>query len=138
MKGFILETFTIISEHSWKDTSCRPMLLAMRGLHFQLIHSPPNSIKKSLILFSSILPNAFFSSMLAPTKLVPLSLRIILTFPLLLIKRLSAWMKLSVVKFLISLMCTALLDKHVNMTSYLYWIFPPSVTRNGLNMSTPQ
>ena len=115
-----------------------PMLLAMGGLHFQLIHSPPNSIKKSLILFSSISPSAFFSSMLAPTKLAPLSLRIILTFPLLLIKRLSAWMKPSVVKFLVTLMCTDLLDKHVNMASYLYWIFPPSLTRNGPNMSIPQ
>ena len=39
-----------------------PMLLAMGGLHFQLIHSPPNSIKKSLILFSSILPNTIVTS----------------------------------------------------------------------------
>ena len=115
-----------------------PMLLAMGGLRFQLIHSPPNSIKKSLILFSSISPNAFFSSMLAPTKLVPLSLRIMLTFPRLLIKHLSAWMKLPVVKLLVTSMCTALLDKHVNMTPYLFWIFRPSLARNGPNMSTPQ
>ena len=28
-----------------------PLFLAIRGLRFQLIHSPPNSIKKLLILF---------------------------------------------------------------------------------------
>ena len=116
-----------------------PMVLAKGGLRFQLIHSPPNSLKKSLILFSSISPNAFFSSIFAPTKLIPLLLRIILTFSILLInqlrplrlKRLKAWMKLSAVKLLVGLMYTALMDKYVNIVLYLFRIFRPSLTKNG-------
>ena len=76
--------------------------------------------------------------MLQPTKLVPLSLWIILTFPLVLINRLSAWMKLSRVKLPVILICTVLLDKLANITSCLFWIFLSSLTKNGPNMSTPQ
>ena len=124
------------------DWICRshtpPMLLAMGRLCFQLIHTPPNSIMKSLILFSSILPNAFLSSILAPTKLVLLSLQTILTFPLLLINCLNASMKLSVVKLFVVSMCTTLLDKHVNIVPYFFWVFQQSLTKNGPNMSTLQ
>ena len=115
-----------------------PMLLAMERLHFQLIYSPLNSIKKSLILFLSISPNAFFSSMLAPTKLVLLSPRIILTFSLLLINRISAWMSLSIVKLLVAWMWTAVLDKHINIAPYLFWILQLFLTKYGRNMSTPE
>ena len=67
-----------------------------------------------------------------------MSLWIILTVPLLLINCQSAWMKLSVVKLLVTSMCTALLHNYVNIAPYLFWIFQPSLTKNGPNMSTPQ
>ena len=76
------------------DLICRshtpPILLAVEGLCFQINHSPPSSIKKSSIFFLFISLNALFSSVLAPMKLLPLSLQIILIFPLLLMSLLSA------------------------------------------------
>ena len=76
------------------DLICRshtpPILLAVEGLCFQINHSSPSSIKKSSIFFLFISLNALFSSVLAPMKLLPLSLQIILIFPLLLMSLLSA------------------------------------------------
>ena len=76
------------------DQFCRshtlPILLAVGGLCFQINHSPPSSIRKSLIFFLSISLNALFSSVLAPMKLLPLSLWIILIFSLLLMSLLSS------------------------------------------------
>ena len=76
------------------DPICRfhspPILLAVGGLCSPIDHSPPISIKKSLTFFFSISLNAFFSS-----KLLLLSLRIILIFPFLLMSLLSARIKLS-------------------------------------------
>ena len=67
-----------------------PILIAVEGLCLQINHSPPSSIKKSLIFLLSISLNTVFSSVLASAKLLPLSLWIILIFPLLLMSFLSA------------------------------------------------
>ena len=76
------------------DLICRshtpPILFAFVGLYLQIKHSPPSFMKKPLIFFLSISLNVLFSSVLAPTKLLPLLLRIILIFPLLMMSFLSA------------------------------------------------
>ena len=67
-----------------------PILIAVGGLYLQINHSPPRSIKRSLIFFLSISLNSLFISVLVSTKLLPLSIRIILRFHFLLMCFLSA------------------------------------------------
>ena len=67
--------------------------------------------------------NAFLSLMFAPTKLAPLSVRIILTFPLQLMSLLNASMKLSVLMLFVVSICTALLDIHVKIAALFATIF---------------
>ena len=134
----IVNTFTMISEQCWKDTSCR---LDVWFLHSSLVpcyyritfptYSLSSQFHQEIIdTFSSISKNSFFSSMFAPIKLFPLSLWNILAFPLLLVSCLSAWMKLCAVKQLVASTCIALLDKHVNIVPHLSWIFRPALTEN--------
>ena len=93
----VLDDSSLRLSHCWFSRAARmlpadlishfhtaPKLLAVGGLCLQINHSPPRFIKKSLIFFLPISLNALFSSVLAPIKLLPLSLRIILIFPLLL------------------------------------------------------
>ena len=83
------------------DLICRshtpPILFTFGGLYLQIKHCHPSFVKKPLIFFFSISLNVLFSSVLTPTKLLPMLLRIILIFLLLLMSLLSARIKLSVV-----------------------------------------
>ena len=76
------------------DLICRshtpPILLVVGGLCLQINHSPPISIKSSLIFFLSTSLNSLFISVLVSTKLLPSSIRIILIFHFLLMCFLSA------------------------------------------------
>ena len=102
----------------WRDFSLRlsPWFLSIAerilpAEQICLSHTPPILLVMGRLRFQLILHQK---------KLVPPSLWIILTFPLLLINHLSAWMKLSVVKLLVISMCTAMLDKHITIIPYLF------------------
>ena len=71
----------------------------------------------------SILLNALTNSYSNPTKFGPLLKCICLTFPILVISFLRAWMKESVVILCETSMCTALLVRQVNIAAYFkYWV----------------
>ena len=138
MKGFIVDIFTTIYEYRWNDTSCRLDLLFPHSYHFTCqwrITCPTYPLsslfhKKINNLFLIHLTKYLLQVNVCTIKVIPLSPQIILIFPLLLINRLiSVWIKLSVVK---------LLDKHINLASYLFWIFRHSLTKNVPNISMLQ
>ena len=92
--GDFHHVFTRATRMFLADLICRshtpPILFSFGGLYLQIKYSPPSFIKKPLIFFLPISLNVLFSSMLAPTKLLPMLLRIILIFPLLMMSLLSA------------------------------------------------
>ena len=110
------------AEWIWRSQTS-PMLLAMRGFRLQVIHSPPSSIRKLLILVWFISLNAFYSSMFASTKLVPLSVQIILTLTLQLMNILNASMKLSVLMLFVVSTCTALVDIYVTLHHSIFFVY---------------
>ena len=72
-----------------------PLLLAVGGFLFHWIHWPPGSSMNSLIFLCFISENVLFSSALAPTNIVPLSVLTTQTLPLLDTDLWSAFMKVS-------------------------------------------
>ena len=92
--GDFHHVFTRATRMFLADLICRshtpPILFSFGGLYLQIKHSPPSFIKKPLIFFLPISLNVLFSSMLAPAKFLPMLLRIILIFPLLMMSLLSA------------------------------------------------
>ena len=92
--GDFHHVFTRATRMFLADLICRshtpPILFSFGGLYLQIKHSPPSFIKKPLIFFLPVSLNVLFSSMLAPTKFLPMLLRIILIFPLLMMSLLSA------------------------------------------------
>lgn len=95
------------------------MWLEAGGLYFHC-QSPPSSFSSFWILAWSISSIAFLSSFSHPTKLVPLSDRIILTLPLLPMKRLKAKLNMSVSRLLTTSRCTALTFRQVKITPCLF------------------
>ena len=79
----------------------------------------------------------FNNSLHAPTKLVPLSHRNVLTLPLSEIKQRKLFINASAVKSSSISMCTALLDKHVKIKPYLFIFVLRSCTLYGPKTSHP-
>ena len=73
-----------------------PILLAVGGFLFHWLYCPPCSSINSLIFLWFISENALFSSALAPTKVVPLSVLMTRKLPLLDTNLRSACMKASI------------------------------------------
>ena len=105
-----------------------PMWLPLIGLKIQSVPSWCNLL---LICSLSISLTACCNSVLAPTKFVPLSVRISWIGPWRAINRLRAWIKESVSRELAVSICTALLSKHVKRHPYRFSSFRPSLITYG-------
>ena len=100
--------------------------------------STPVFVRKCWIYWWFISWKASFNSLLAPTKVVPLSDVIILTLPRLAMNFFGAKINESVcIEFVISI-CTALLARHVNIAPYYFSSFLPYFMINGPSISTSQ
>ena len=95
-----------------------PMCEASDGFFCHLTQSVPLFSRCCLICSWSITSKPFFNSLVAPTKLVPLSNIMDRTAPRLAINLLRAWMKVSVSIAFATSMWTALLAKQMNRVQY--------------------
>ena len=115
-----------------------PMWLANGGFFFHWIQSALFCNMNSPTFFWLTSFQHLASSLFAPTKLLPLSHRVVLILPRLSINLLSANIKDSVSICLIISIWMARLAKHVKRAPYRFNVFLLSLMRNGPNMSTPQ
>ena len=107
------------------------ILLAVGGFYFRWIHWPPCSSMNSLIFLWFISENALFSSALASTKFVPLSVLITWTLPLLDTNLRRACMKASVDSEFVDYIWVALFERHVKRHTYLFISLRHSFTKMG-------
>ena len=114
------------------------MLLAVGGFLFNDIPSPPLSSINWLIFWWFISVKDLVSSAEGPTKLVPLSDLISLTFPLWPVNLGKHIRKQKVLKEFVALVWVAWLDRRVSNVPYRFSSLDPLFIPNGPKTSTPQ
>ena len=115
-----------------------PMCEASDGFFCHLTQSVPLFSRCSLICSRSISSKAFFDSLDAPTKLLPLSDLMNHSAPCLAINLLRAWMKESVSTAFVTSTWTALFAKQVNRAQYSFKSDLLSQITKGPNISPPK